>query len=78
VLDEQTQKQLNQKFQEIRPQLKQRFSGVTDDDLAHGQSDPAAMIKMISQKTGQAESEVEQEIRSLVSQGGGRSGSARA
>jgi len=66
MLDPQTRQQLQTKFQQIKPQLKQRFSGVTDQDLDRWQSDPDQLITSISQKTGQPTARVEQEIRTLV------------
>jgi uncharacterized protein YjbJ (UPF0337 family) len=66
MLDPQTRQQLQTKFHQVRPQLKQRFSGVTDQDLDTFQSDPDKLISTISQKTGQPPARVEAEIRSLV------------
>jgi len=66
MLDPQTRQQLQSKFQQVKPQLKQRFSGVTDQDLDIGRNDPDALITTISQKTGQPAARVEAEIRSLV------------
>jgi hypothetical protein len=66
MLDPQTRQQLQTKFQQVKPQLKQRFSGVTDQDLDAVRNDPDGLITTISQKTGQPPSRVESEIRSLV------------
>jgi hypothetical protein len=66
MLDPQTRQQLQTKFQQVKPQLKQHFSGVTDQDLDIGRTDPDALITTISQKTGQPQGRVEAEIRSLV------------
>jgi uncharacterized protein YjbJ (UPF0337 family) len=66
MLDPQTRQQLQTKFQQVKPQLKQRFSGVTDQDLDAARSDPDKLITTISQKTGEPQSRVEAEIRSLV------------
>jgi uncharacterized protein YjbJ (UPF0337 family) len=66
MLDPQTRQQLQTKFQQVKPQLKQHFSGVTDQDLDYAKSDPDRLITTISQKTGQPTSRVESEIRSLV------------
>lgn len=67
MLDPQTRQQLQTKFQQVKPQLKQRFSGVTDQDLDAWKNDPDTLVTTISQKTGQPTSRVEEEIRSLVS-----------
>jgi hypothetical protein len=69
MLDPQTRQQLQAKFQQVKPQLMQRFSGLTDKDLDIAQSDPDRLISTISQKTGEPESRVEAEIRSLVATG---------
>ena len=66
MLDPQTRQQLQTKFQQVKPQLKQRFSGVTDQDLDPWRSDPDKLISTISQKTGQPTSRVEEQIRTLV------------
>jgi hypothetical protein len=66
MLDPQTRQQLQTKFQQVKPQLKQRFSGVTDQDLDAWKNDPDTLITTISQKTGQPTTRVEAEIRSLV------------
>jgi hypothetical protein len=66
MLDPQTRQQLQTKFQQVKPQLKQRFSGVTDKDLDVARTDPDMLITTISQKTGQPTARVEAEIRSLV------------
>jgi hypothetical protein len=66
MLDPQTRQQLQTKFQQVKPQLKQRFSGVTDQDLDAWRNDPDKLITTISQKSGQSEARVESEIRTLV------------
>ena len=66
MLDPQTRQQFQTKYQQVKPQLKQRFSGVTDQDLDAVRSDPDKLITTISQKTGEPQSRVEAEVRSLV------------
>ncbi len=66
MLDQQTRQQLQTKFQEIKPQLKGQFSGLTDQDLDVGRSDPDTLIETISRKTGQNREVVEQTVRKLV------------
>ncbi len=66
MLDPQTRQQLQTNFQKVKPQLKQRFNGVTDQDLEAARYDPDTLISTISQKTGQPATRVEAEIRSLV------------
>ena len=66
MLDPQTRQQLQTKFQQVKPRLKQRFSGVTDQDLDAWKSDPDQLIATISQKSGEPAARVESEIRTLV------------
>ena len=66
MLDPQTRQQLQTKFQQIKPQLKGQFSGLSDQDLDVGRSDPDTLIDTISRKTGQGREQVEQTVRQLV------------
>jgi hypothetical protein len=66
MLDQQTRQKLQTKFQQVKPQLKSRFHGVTDQDLDTGRTDPDWLINTITQKTGQPQSRVEAEIKTLV------------
>jgi hypothetical protein len=66
MLDPQTRQQLQSKFQQIKPQLKGQFSGLSDQDLDAGRSDPDTLIDTISRRTGQGREEVEQTVRQLV------------
>ena len=66
MLDPQTRQQLQTKFQQVKPQLKQKFSGVTDQEIDAGRNDPDYLITTISQMTGQPTARVEAEIRTLV------------
>ena len=70
MLDQQTKQQLQTKFDQIKPQLKQRYSGLTDQDWETVKRDPDVLIRTISQKTGMPQERVETEIVSLV---GGKS-----
>ena len=56
MLDQQTRQQLQTKFQQIKPQLKGQFSGLSDQDWDAGQRDPDTLIDTISRKTGQGRS----------------------
>lgn len=67
MLDPQTRQQLQTKFQQIKPQLKGQFSGLSDQDLDVGRNDPDTLIETISRKTGQGREQVEQTVRQLVS-----------
>ncbi len=66
MLDPQTRQQLQTKFQQIKPQLKGQFSGLTDQDWDAAKNDPDTLIDTISRKTGQGREQVEQVVRRLV------------
>ena len=66
MLDQQTRQQLQTKFQEIKPQLKSQFTGLSDQDWDQGSKDPDTLIDTISRKTGQGREQVEQSVRQLV------------
>jgi hypothetical protein len=70
VLDQQTKQQLQQSFQQIKPQIQQRFPDLQEQDLKQGQSDPDQLVRTIAQKSGQDESQVEQQFKQLVQLGG--------
>jgi hypothetical protein len=69
MLDPQTRQQLQTKFQQIKPQLKGQFSGLSDQDWETGKNDPDTLIDTISRKTGQGRDQVEQQLRQLVNTG---------
>lgn len=71
MLDPQTRQQLQQKFQQIKPQLKGQFSGLSDQDWESGKNDPDTLIDTISRKTGQGRDQVEQTVRQLVNTSSG-------
>lgn len=70
VLDQQTKQQLQENFQQIKPQLKQQFPDLQDQDLQQAQTDPDRLVKAIAQKSGQSESQIEQQVKQLAQQGG--------
>ena len=71
MLDPQTRQQLQQKFQQIKPQLKGQFSGLSDQDWETGKDDPDTLIDTISRKTGQGRDQVEQTVRQVVNTSSG-------
>lgn len=71
MLDPQTRQQLQQKFQQIKPQLKGQFSGLSDQDWETGKDDPDTLIDTISRKTGQGRDQVEQTLRQVVNTASG-------
>jgi hypothetical protein len=66
MLDPQTRQQLQKNFPQIKPQLKQRYSGLSDQDWETAQRNPDTLIQTISQKTGQPPQRVEAEVRQVV------------
>ena len=66
MLDPQTRQQLQTKFEQIKPQLKGQFTGLSDQDWDAAQRDPDTLIETISRKTGQGREQVEQTLRQLV------------
>ena len=66
MLDPQTRQQLQTKFQQIKPQLKSQYSGLTEQDWEAAKNDPDTLIDTISRKTGQGREQVEQVVRRLV------------
>ncbi len=66
VLDEQTKQQLTQKFDQIKPQLQQHFSDLSEDDLEACKSDPDQLVKKISDKSGVPSMAIEQQLKTLV------------
>jgi uncharacterized protein YjbJ (UPF0337 family) len=69
MLDQQTKQQLQTKFQQIKPQLKGQFSGLTDQAWETAKNDSDTLIDTISRKTGQGREQVEQTVRQLVNSG---------
>jgi hypothetical protein len=68
MLDQQTKQQIQQSFQQIKPQIQQRFPDLQEQDLQQAQSDPDRLVKTIAQRSGQDESQVEQQFKQLVQQ----------
>jgi hypothetical protein len=71
MLDPQTRQQLQTKFQQIKPQLKGQFSGLTDQEWDAGRNDPDVLIDTISRKTGQGRDQVEKTVKQLVTTSSG-------
>jgi hypothetical protein len=70
MLDQQTKQQIKQSFPEIKPQIKQRFPDLQEQDLTQAQSDPDLLVRTIAQRSGQDESQVEQQFKQLVQMSG--------
>ena len=69
MLDQQTRQQLQSNFQQIKPQLKAKYSGLSDQDWDSARSDPDMLIDKISRTSGQGREQVEQTVRQLVNAG---------
>jgi hypothetical protein len=68
MLDQQTKQKLQDNFQQIKPQLQQRFPDLEEQDLQKGQSDPDQLVQTVAQKSGQDEMQIEQQLKQLVQQ----------
>ncbi len=66
MLDQQTRTQLTEKFDQIKPQLQQQFSELSDQDLEAGKSDPDQLVTKISEKSGMPSAAIEQQLKTLV------------
>ena len=66
MLDPQKRQELQTKFQQIKPQLKQKYSTLSDQDWDQARNDPDTLIDTISRKSGQDRATVEQTVRQLV------------
>ena len=70
MLDQQTKQQIKQSFPEIKPQIQQRFPDLQEQDLSQAQSDPDLLVRTIAKRSGQDESQVEQQFVQLVQMSG--------
>ena len=66
MLDQQTKQQLQTKFDQIKPQLKQRYTGLSDQDWETAKRDPDVLVRTISQKTGMPQERIESDLVTLV------------
>jgi uncharacterized protein YjbJ (UPF0337 family) len=66
MLDQRTKDEFQQKFDKIKPQLKQRFPNVEEQDLSWGKLEPDQLISTLELKTGQPKDQIEQEVKQLV------------
>lgn len=67
MLDQQTKQKFQQNFMQLKPQLKQAFPDVEEQDLQMGKDDPEILISTIEEKTGTPKEQVEQQLKQLVS-----------
>ena len=66
MLDQQTKQQLKDEYQQIKPQLKQRFPELEEHHIQQLQSDPDSFVRTIAQKSGRDEVQIEQQVKQLV------------
>ena len=66
MLDQQTRQQLQSSFQQIKPHLKAKYSGLSDQEWEAARTDPDTLIDKISRTSGQGREQVEQTFRQLV------------
>ena len=62
---------LSKNWDQAKSQIKSQFSGVTDDDLEQGRSNPDQLASTIATRTGQDQATVEQSLHSVAQQYGG-------
>lgn len=67
MLDQQTKQQLQQNYQQIKPQIQQAFPGVSEQELSKAQSNPDQLVTTIEKQTGQPKDQIEQQLKQLVS-----------
>jgi hypothetical protein len=68
VIDQQTKQHLQQNFEQIKPQLKQVFPALQEQDLQQGKSNPDQLVQTIAQKSGQDQQQIEQTLMQVVQQ----------
>ncbi len=66
MLDDQTKQRLTAKFDELKPQLQQHFSDLSEEDLQAGRQDPDQLVKTISDKSGVPSMAIEEQLKTLL------------
>jgi uncharacterized protein YjbJ (UPF0337 family) len=66
MLDQQTKQHIEQNWQYIKPQIKQAFPQVTDDDLNKTKGQADQIVSVIEKKTGTPTTQVEQKLQQFV------------
>ena len=68
MIDQQTKQHLQQNFEQIKPQLKQVFPALQEQDLQQGKSNPDQLVQTIAKKSGQDQQQIEQTLMQVVQQ----------
>lgn len=68
MIDQQTKQHLQQNFEQIKPELKQAFPALQEQDLQQGKSNPDQLVQTIAQKSGQDQQQIEQTLMQVVQQ----------
>ena len=64
-MNQNDQNALSQNWDQAKEQIKSQF-GVTDDDVATGQTSPDQLSDVLANKTGQDRNEVEKQLSSIA------------
>ena len=68
MLDQKTKTAVKDHFDEIRPQLEQRYPDVEDRDWQDAKSNPEQFVKTAAKSTGQSEDTVAEQLKLIVQQ----------
>ena len=68
-LDDMLKQQARDRAPELKEQLVNEFSEVTQQDLAEASDDPDEIVDRVQQKTGQPREQVEQRVQKVMQQG---------
>ena len=68
TMNQQERDALSQNWDQAKTQIQSQFPDLSEQDLQSGQSSPDQLASKIAQKTGQDQSQVEQQLRQVAQQ----------
>lgn len=68
TMTQQERDALSQNWDQAKTQIQSQFPGMSEQDLASGQSSPDQLASRIAQSTGQDQNQVEQKLRQVAQQ----------
>jgi hypothetical protein len=68
TMTQQERQALQDNWDQAKTQLQGQFPDLSEDDLQQGRSSPDQLADMISQRTGQDVTQVEQSLKSIAQQ----------
>jgi uncharacterized protein YjbJ (UPF0337 family) len=68
TMNQQEKDALSQNWEQAKSQIQSQFPDLSEQDLQSGQSSPDQLASKIAQKTGQDQSQVEQQLRQVAQQ----------